>query len=241
MDLDTLQNLKRHIFYHGTTAPAANVIEREGFRTGFYDRDGRWSTTWGLLGTGVYLSCSWQMALFFGPALLRVGVKPGTRILDVSEPPDSHVLQYLQREFGRDILRKPSWKVLPSNKKLTLSEVVALVRFHYQRSYAWTTPTGPRGSRSEPRHAKLLGSFRSVLIRYGYDGYGDPGNDVGMVVFSPGQLIVEGVVLTMHHDDWSKHAGDGFGRFVSLQALRRWSSGRDNASQSVALPGSLAW
>ena len=226
MDFDILQNLQRQ--------------EREGFRAGSYDEEGQWLPTWGILGSGVYITCKWRTALWFGPVLLKASIKPGTRILDVSEPPDPHVLSYLRREFGRDILRQPPWKVLPQNKKLTLGEVVTLVRYHYGRSYAWTTPTGPRGSRSEPKHAKLLESLRSILIRYGYDGYGDPQNDIGIVILSPDRLIVEEVAATMSEGDWSKHAGDGFGRFGSLEALQRWSSGREKALQAVTVPGLLA-
>ena len=67
MDFDILQNLQRQ--------------EREGFRAGSYDEEGQWLPTWGILGSGVYITCKWRTALWFGPVLLKASIKPGTRIL----------------------------------------------------------------------------------------------------------------------------------------------------------------
>jgi hypothetical protein len=226
---DILQNFRKHVFFHGTRAPA-DVVLREGFQRGWYDEEANWWLSSGIIGNGVYCSCSWRTALWFAPTLLRVNLKPGTRILNAAIPPDTHVLGYLRREFGRDILQHPPWRVLPRNKKLTLAEVIALIRYHYQHSYAWTTPTGPRGSRREAEHAKLLGSLRSMLVRYGFDGYGDPANDIGIVVFSPDRLSPRKVVVNLSEDDWDKHAGDDFAAFADLGALERWSWKRDQES-----------
>ncbi len=203
MPEDVLANLKNHVFFHGTSLEAAERIAHEGFRVwrsetfNFGDGEEQFMVaSGGNLGVGIYLSCDWHVALVFGSTLLRVTLKPGTRLLDSTAPPDASVLRYLQREFGRAVLRDSPYKVLPRNKQLKLHELVALFRFHYQgtweKQYGMSWSAWPRVRKL---HASLLDRFRSMLIRYGFHGYGDPRDENGVVIFSGDCLELVEVVL----------------------------------------------
>ena len=182
---ETVENLTRRVFYHGTSLEAARGIHESGFKVWFNDEEfGRYSIG-GNLGTGIYVTCNWRTALWFGDVLLRVEMEPGTRILDASRPPDSAVLRYLQREFGRGILKDSPWKAIPHNKRLKLSELIALVRYHYQAT--WTRENWNR-PRPLSKHFRLLGQFKSMLVRYGFHGYGNPADDNGIVIFAEDRL-----------------------------------------------------
>ena len=181
---DVPTNLRDHVFFHGTTLARAEAIIAQGFRVWHDDPDiGRYAYG-GNLGNGIYLSCSWSTSLWFGRALLRVTLRPGTRVLDASPRPDRQILRFLTREFGREILEKPPWKVLPSNKKLERRELVELFRHQYWKT--WGRPAFGK-ERWEGNFA-LLGHYRSVLIRYGYHAYGHPTDDNGVVVFAEDRI-----------------------------------------------------
>lgn len=128
MDSNVLDNFEKHVFYHGTSLEAAESIAQHGFCVWFEDDEGGRYAGGGNLGTGLYLTCNWRIALWFGPILLRVAIRPGTRLLNSALPPDGKIVDYLQKEFGREILRKTPWKVLPKNKKLKLRELISLFR-----------------------------------------------------------------------------------------------------------------
>ena len=223
MEFDIEFNLRHHIFYHGTRAPNVEIIRQTGFKAGSH-KNGQWVPAWGLLGNGIYISCNWRTALWFGRTLLRVKTKPGIKLLNVADEADRHVLSYLKREFGAAILKQPPFKVLPKNKKLTLTEVVALVRYHYSKSYAWVTPDGSRESRHKSEHAKLLNGLRSTLIHYGYHGFGDPNNDVGIVIFSPDHLKIDKVLISLEPIVWCNLPHDDFADFPNLHSLQYWWS-----------------
>jgi len=188
MDDDILANLQRHIFYHGTHVECVRRIMRQGFRVWrwhYCPGVGQYADP-GYLGSGVYITCNCRQALWFGPTLVRVDIRPGTRLLNAALPPDRKVLDRLRREFGREVLEKPPWKVLPRNKRLTLPELIALVRYHHERTFLPWELVGAR----EEFHRQLGKHFRTMLVRYGFDGYGSPEDDVGIVVFAGDRLRV---------------------------------------------------
>jgi hypothetical protein len=193
MKEEIAKNLKEHVFYHSTSLEAVEAITQKGFLVWLEDEYvGRYCSG-GNLGIGIYISCNFRITLKFGNTLLRVSLQPGTKILDSSLPPDPEVLEYLQREFGRRILTQPPWKVLPRNKKLKLTEVVALFRYHYRET--WEGGKNRVGwSNKGKMHFRLLFDFRKMLIRYGYDGYGDPEDENGIVVFSGDRILIEELV-----------------------------------------------
>ncbi len=128
MQDEILKNFDQHVFYHGTPIDnAVGIIER-GYGEGY-----------GLLGSGVYITCNWLIALwamywkdYLGHgAILRVCISRGTRILNSSKKPDRKCLQYLRKEFGKEILEKHPRKVIPKNKRLTQKEFINLFRYHY--------------------------------------------------------------------------------------------------------------
>ena len=185
---------RERCFYHGTSWAAAAAIRDQGFRVWFRDDDvGRYASG-GNLGTGIYITQSPKVAAWFGPALLRVELRRGTRLLNAAVPPRLRDLDSLRREFGREILQRPPWKVVPRNKRLKRAEVIALLRYHYgnawEREYAEDRDGIPRWPRRRELHARLSRDFRSMLMRHGYHGFGNPEDDNGIVVFAEDRLIV---------------------------------------------------
>jgi hypothetical protein len=151
------------------------------------------------------------MALLYGPALLRVTMAPGTRILDTAKPPEGHVIRRLKKEFGRDVLTDDPRKVLPTNKRLTLRELIALFRFHYQPVFRGYREDGTK--RRKPgtdERWNCLKTFRSLLIRYGFHGYGNPEDGIGIVVFAPDRLIAKEVAVVMPQHQWNYQQGHPF-------------------------------
>ena len=194
MDSEILDNFYQHTFYHGTSMDAAEAIARHGFRVWFQSDEGEHYAKGGCLGNGLYMTCDWRIALFFGPALFRVTILPGTRLLNSVVPPDSTVIDSLRREFGHEVLNKAPWKVIPPNKKLRLPEVIALFRYHYWHTWEEDYGRDHDGSSKWPIkrnvHERLLKDFRSVLIRYGFDGYGNPSDHIGIVVFTEHRIVL---------------------------------------------------
>jgi hypothetical protein len=199
MDNDTLENFRNHVFYHGTSLEAAESIVRHGFRVWFEEDEIGRVAAGGNLGTGLYITCNWRVALWFGHTLLRVAIRPGTKLLNSVLPPDRKILNYLQREFGREILEKAPWKVLPNNKKLKLPELISLFRYHYWHTWKKDCSRWPR---RRTLHSQLLSDFRKMLIRYGFHGYGNPDDDNGIVVFAEDRLVLQEVVAQFTPEDY---------------------------------------
>lgn len=220
---EILSNFDQHIFFHGTSPKSARKIAQQGFRVWLRDKEvGRYASG-GNLGNGIYITCNWRMALWFGPVLLRVGLRSGTRVLNAAVMPDSKVLSYLQREFGREILKKPPWKVVPENKKLRQHELIALFRYHYEKT--WERAYGfAKWPKQREQHARLVDVFRSLLIRYGFHGYGNPEDDNGIVVFSGDRLVLVekmGKVPEAYYKEWIQ---SDFDLLASPEDLQKISS-----------------
>jgi hypothetical protein len=186
---EALENLSNRVFFHGTGVREARSILRRGFRVWRRLGPERERVPGdGNLGRGIYVTCDHRVALWFGRALLRVELVRGTRILDASVPPDPKVIRHLAKEFGREILKAPPWKALPRNKRLTLPELVALLRYHYVGT--WETGVGPwRWPRKRAGHLDRLDELRRILVRYGFHGFGNPADDNGIVVFAEDRLV----------------------------------------------------
>jgi hypothetical protein len=223
MDDEILHNLKAHVFYHATSLDAAESIARGGFRVWFTDADGDHYAGGGNLGNGVYITCNWRQALWFGHVLLRVAIRRGTRFLNSALPPDGDCIKYLQREFGREILTKSPWKVLPRNKKLTLHELVNLFRYHYSSTWGkenvWDDNWW-RGLKRWEMHCRRLDDFRSMLIRYGFHGYGNPQDDNGIVVFAGDRLMPVEVVAEVPSDASGRYGTVDPAEYADLDQVR---------------------
>ncbi len=194
-------------FLHGTQPGRATKILTEGFaqfRRG--DPVGRY---WGegCLGAGTYFTRAFRQALFFGPAILRVGLAPGTRILDASEMPDKKVLAYLKREFGKDILGPRPLSCISTNKHLRQTELIALLRLHFNA--VWPYPyRETQWTRQYLRHAKALSCLVSELSKAGFHGYGNPQDDKGVVVWEAHRVRPMRLEAVVPEGVWRR--GDAF-------------------------------
>lgn len=193
--------------FHGTSKRNARKIIEQGMRDWSWTAEtpflkykakrgvDRWLHG-GLYGRGTYLTCNWRSALFFGPVLFRVELQPGTRILRLDLPPAAKVLDTLKREFGREILTKSPWKVMPRNKHLTLDEAIQLARHHV----AHWEGRASFSTRSEARERLLL-DLRKILVRYGIQGWGEPSDLGGIVIFPTDRIRVREVVVSLPTED----------------------------------------
>ena len=243
---EVLANLGGRVLYHGTSKRNARRILREGFR------DWSWTATtphlkykaeqglarWlhdGSYGRGTYVSCNWRAALHFGPVLFRVELQPGTRILRLDIPPSPKVLDSLKREFGKEILKASPWKVLPRNKRLTLDEAIQLARHHVRNSENnWARSRGPCP------HEKLMFDLRNILVRYGIQGWGEPADIAGIVIFAADRIRVREVLLAMPTEDaWydCRNLASTLESRSSLDALIRST----RAARNRGAPNTLAW
>jgi len=196
-----------NVFFHGTSKRNARKILRAGFRDWSWTAEtpllkykakqgiARWMHG-GQYGRGTYVTCNWLSALFFGPVLFRVELQPGTRILCLDLPPDGKVLDSLKRNFGREILTNSPWKVMPRNKRLTLDEAIQLVRHHSSMREG-----APWASQRGEKHEKLMFDLRNILVRYGIQGWGDPTDLGGIVIFATDRLKAREVVLSLPTED----------------------------------------
>ena len=232
------------VFFHGTSKRNARKILRDGFRDWSWTAEtplqkhkakrgiDRWMHG-GFYGRGTYVTCNWRSALYFGPVLFRVELQAGTRILRLDLPPDGKVLDSLKRKFGREILSKSPWKVMPRNKRLTLNEAIQLARHHSS-----TMEEAPWGSPRSERHEKLMFDLRNILVRYGIQGWGEPADLGGMVIFATDRLKVREVVLSLPTEDlWRsfKAPDPQAACFSSLEAMTQTcrSAGNRGAVNSL--------
>jgi hypothetical protein len=218
------------VFFHGTSKRNARRILREGLR------DWSWTAETpmikhlskrgidrlmhgGSYGCGTYVTCNWRSALFFGPVLFRLELQPGTRLVRIDLPPDGKVLDSLKREFGKEILARSPWKVMPSNKRLTLDEAIQLARHHVTRYQGggWSDPRAQK-------HEKLMFDMRNILVRYGIQGWGEPSDIGGIVIFATDRLKVREVVLSLPTENLLRGFRDtttAADRHPSLEAMAR--------------------
>jgi hypothetical protein len=187
----------------------------------------------GFYGRGTYVSCNWRTGLFFGPVLFRIELQAGTCLVQIDLPPDGKVLDSMKREFGKEILTKSPWKVMPSNKRLTLDQAIQLPRYHVTRFEG-----EPWGDARSQRHEKQMFDMHNILVRYGIQGWGQPSDLSGIVVFATDRLKASEVVLSLLTDElWSacQHPNFRTGNDVSLDAMTRRcrSAGNRGAANSL--------
>lgn len=150
-------------------------------------------------------------------------MRRGTRLLNAALPPDPDCIKYLQREFGREILSKSPWKVLPRNKKLKLHELTSLFRYHYSRTLGKERVFDDnwwRGLKRWEMHRRRLDDFRSMLIRCGFHGYGNPQDDNGIVVFAGDCLTPAEVIAEVPSDGSGRYGVVDPAGFAGLDQLK---------------------
>jgi hypothetical protein len=200
-------NLKESRFFHGCkNEQDLSDISSRGFRSDFTDEEGRWIRD-GNLGKGLYLTCDWRTAVWFGPVLLEATLIQGTRLLDVSLPADENVLDSLKREFGKELLVSGDIrKTLPRNKQLKLNELIELTRYFYHRVWSqdWSLEKSWKFSPHQKRDFRALEHAVSYLKRYKFDGYGHPQDDNGIVIFAADRIKLVKVVRALNFKSHSK-------------------------------------
>ena len=231
-------------FFHGTSRRAARKILKEGFKDWSWTAKNpnlshlakqgiaRWIHD-GAYGRGTYVTRNWRVSLFFGPVLFRVSLQPGTRILRLDVPPDTKVLGSLRREFGKEILTQPPWKVLPRNKHLTLNEAIALARYHVKE---WLNSKRFPSTKRTEMHEQGMRDLRKILVRYRIQGWGEPSDLSGIVIFATDRIQVSEVVLSIPRNDLlsefmeTKYVQE---RYPSLEAFAQQCRRSPNRANAV--------
>ena len=71
-------------------------------------------------------------------------------------------------------------------------------------------------------HSRRLDDFRSVLIRYGFDGYGHPEDDNGIVIFAADRLALKEVVAEVPSaESLPGSSASCFTGFADLEDVKR--------------------
>jgi len=227
------KNTGREALYHGTRPERAMRILEHGFKVGEFDLWGdgeRVRVGDGNIGFGTYISADFRIALWFGRVLLKMHLRRGTRILRMEKPTDEKRIRYLQREFGRAIVETSDINsVLPRNKRLTLSEHIALLSYHFERTrkYFWMRQCLSQ-AKSERKwvHVAAMHNLGAGLRRFGLHGYGDPYGENGIVVFEPDRIVVDDVPIVLPDRLWSDFQDkNSFARIGSLEELKRIAVG----------------
>ena len=222
-------------FYHGTLPKYAGRIRAEGFRVGAIDLFGDGDLVvigGGNIGFGSYLTTDWRIALWFGPAILKIHLQRGTRILRLGSPPDKKVLLYLRKEFGKSLFDTETIDtVIPRNKRLTFSEYVALLSYHYEKTsnYFWKLKTIESHKRHTRKwmHVAAMHKLGAGLQRFGIHGFGEPKTHNGIVIFQPDRILVDELVVVVPDTTWQElHKSESFDRIRSLNELKGIAAGR---------------
>lgn len=177
-----------NIWYHGTSRTNAYFIMKEGFKICDV-RHGRNQ------GNGIYISqklksaCYWTMG--DEGIIIKCNLKPSLNILWVYEGYDTKVIDYLKREFGKDILKLGThfYKAIPQNKQLTKKELINLVNYFFEyRSKKRQKPSG----RLFCKNYRIWEQFpylMEYLRRHQFDGIGDRTFEYwdsdGVCIFNP--------------------------------------------------------
>ncbi|MCW3054205.1 MAG: hypothetical protein JWN14_3375 [Chthonomonadales bacterium] len=168
-------------YYHGTRALAAVCISIDGFRLlptnlRIYG--------YGAIGNGIYVTTLLETAAYFAyEYMVKVRMAPGTRILRLDGQYDRSVIQYLGREFGKELFSPHFDRAIPKNKHLTRTELIHLANYFWEKGRGFAAWHGPEEQ----------GPMRRYLMKHQYDGVGCTESDMGVVVFNPSQLLIEGV------------------------------------------------
>ena len=187
-------------YYHGTLPGNVKSIQKEGFKNRIWRSEhGKRFGSGECLGVGTYLSHDWKEALFFGEALFRVKLKQGTKIVDISKEPDMKVINSLGREFGQAVLKRSAefHKLIPRNKHLRQKELIELTRFHYFHTWGVRPRRHCQEYKLSNDHRPSLNKCLSMLRQYGFHGYGNPADDIGLVITCQDRIIIKELVTVV--------------------------------------------
>lgn len=169
--------LAENEFYHGTTDYKAIQILYEGFRLKKrYCGYGRYGT----FKQGIYLTKSIDIAKMFAyrDVVFKCELADKTSVLRIDEKYDKKVIEYLRREFGKNILTGDISKAIPSNKHLTKNELINLINYRFSQMGYWK-------EKDWWKWDAVLPSVRHQLKLHKYDAIGNTENMAGIAVFNP--------------------------------------------------------
>lgn len=169
------------IYYHGTHPLYIHDIATQGFRLGEYQH-GR------AHGAGLYIATKPETAGIWAREswadrkqyAVKCKLQKGSKIIWKDVDYDKKVIRYLEKEFGKGISRDYEfWKYIPHNKRLTNSELLALVS-HLDYMSSCMSVAGDwfnsKSDRFESKKYRHLSRFSSLIQQYGYDALGDRTN-----------------------------------------------------------------
>jgi len=76
---------------------------------------------------------------------------------------------------------------------------------------------------------KLLERYRTLLIRYHYHGYGNPADDMGIVIFANDRVVLQEVVAHIPSRHYFRHKTVDFSEFRNVQELKEFYAPRSTA------------
>ena len=172
--------LANNEYYHGTTDHKAIQILYEGFR---FKKE---FSDWGKRSTfkqGIYLTKSLEIASLFSYSyiIFKCRLSEGISLLRIDGKYDPKVIDYLKREFGKDLLTKDISKSIPRNKHLTRKELINLLNYRYCQMGNWK-------AKDSEKWFATLSSVRQQLVLHKYDAIGEPMEEVGIAVFNPSHV-----------------------------------------------------
>ncbi len=189
-------------YYHGTSALAAACISVDGFRL-LPTSLRRWGE--GALGKGIYITPEPVTSYFFAELgdlnggqdsrwyVVRVRMSPGTRILRLDGNYDPRVINYLGREFGKNLFTPKFDRAIPANKHLSRVELISLANYLWIRG-----EDEKRGGIAAWSGLEAQGPLRRYLLKHKYDGMGCIETHIGVVVFNPSKLVADGIFQIAH-------------------------------------------
>lgn len=164
--------MSNNVYYHGTDARFIHGIATQGFRLG-EEWHGR------VHGNGLYIATKPETTAYWAePGVdrhcyaVKCVLQAGIRILWKETDYDKKIIRYLEREFGKKIGKDYAfWKHIPSNKKLSGRELIALVS--HLNWMAVSKNWGRRRYKFEDVKRRHMNRFSKLLRQYGYNALGD--------------------------------------------------------------------
>jgi len=181
------------IYCHGTDDRLAYAIMTQGFKIGEL-RHG-----W-VLGRGLYIAQQLDSVVFWSHDItITCQLQKGTRILWLHEGYDPKVIRSLEKEFGRELLELgPDFqKTIPSNKKLTKSELITLCNYIFEtrRDKRWRMAWKPyKGKKAKYWDAwSRLSLLHNQVRLHHFDGLGDrtyqEWDSDQLLIFNPSRVV----------------------------------------------------
>lgn len=179
--------LEPNEYWHGTFEDCALRILCEGFRYVREDRYRRFGPG-GVFREGCYVTKDFAAADSYGELIIRCSVSPAIKVLWTDRELSTKVLRATRREFGAAITGTQFLRAIPSNKRLTKSQLVALVTHFTHRWRPEKKQDWGAGLLADLTPRSLKTSIRTILRRHGYGAVGSRMGELGICVMDPSMV-----------------------------------------------------